>query len=123
MRRAGSRTPFSPPSFPPLASDKKSQKSSCICGNFPYIKSCELTSARFLESKAPEGSQAYQAPLGAAESESFKEEAIAIGNSYRHPPTPLAYSPSPKEKEICSPDALASGGCDLLYGLRRHLWH
>jgi hypothetical protein len=60
---------------------KISQKSSCICGNFPYINLCELTSARFLEIESTRMLASDPAALAAAESESFEEEAIAIGNS------------------------------------------
>jgi hypothetical protein len=81
MRRAGSRIPFPLLTIPPLTFDKNSQKSSCICGNFPYIKFCELTPARFLEIESTRMLASDPATLAAAESESFKEEAIAIGNS------------------------------------------
>jgi hypothetical protein len=64
-----------------LTSDKISQNFSCICGNFPYINLCELTSARFLEIESTRMLASDPAPLAAAESESFEEEAIAIGNS------------------------------------------
>jgi hypothetical protein len=67
--------------LPPLTSNQKSQKSSCICGNFPYIKFCELTSARFLEIECTRKLASDPDTLAAAESESFEEEAIAIGNS------------------------------------------